>query len=116
MRESSADEIQSEEAEGSPLPKNRPSRPLRIWPVALLITILWAFRIVTGFAETMSMPVMMARFMGPQVCAVLILLWWLFFSRAPFLVSALVATPQHEGSIFGAVPAGPLLPGSTSQV
>ena len=57
-------------------------RSLRVWPAVLLIACLWGLRIIPGLFSDMSMPVMMASFMGPLVCAGLILLWWLFLSRA----------------------------------
>lgn len=57
-------------------------RALRIWPAASLLVCLWALRIIPGLQPEMSMPIMMARFMGPLACAGLIVLWWLFLSRA----------------------------------
>ena len=59
-----------------------PYRVLRIWPAALLLVCLWGLRVVPGFFGEVSMPVMMARFMGPLVVAGLVVLWWLFLSRA----------------------------------
>ena len=87
-RERQVDGDQSSDAnseiESSPAQKNPVStvRPLRIWPVVILLVCLWAARIVPGLYEEMSFPIMMARFMGPLVCAGLIVLWWVFLSRA----------------------------------
>ena len=55
---------------------------LRTWPAILLVLVLWLLRIVPGFLDTSSVPILMAQFMGPLACAGLILLWWVFFSRA----------------------------------
>ena len=64
-------------------------RVLRIWPAVLLLVSLWALRIIPGLYSEASMPVMMARFMGPLACGGLILLWWLFLSRATIMEKAL---------------------------
>ncbi len=63
--------------------------PLRLWPAIVLVIGLWSLRIVPGLFEELSVPVMMARFMGPLVCAGLIVLWWLFLSRASLKEKAL---------------------------
>lgn len=58
-----------------PSPPPRPVLPpqLRIWPLVMLLSFLCALRIVPGFFESMSMPLMMAQFMGPPACVGLIL-------------------------------------------
>ncbi len=60
-------------------------RSLRVWPVILLLIALWSLRIVPNLFDEKSMALMMAWFMGPLICVGLILLWWLFFSRASIL-------------------------------
>ena len=57
-------------------------RALRIWPAVVLVIALWGLRIVPGLYPEPSVPVIWIRFMGPLVCAGLILLWWLLLSRA----------------------------------
>jgi len=72
------------DAESSPAQTNSVSTlpPLRIWPAVLLLLCLWAIRIVPALFAEMSAPLIMARFMGPAVFAGLIVLWWIFLSRA----------------------------------
>lgn len=55
---------------------------LRIWPAVILVVALWCLRIVPSLLADASMPVVMTMFMGPLVCAGLILLWWALLSRA----------------------------------
>ena len=59
-----------------------PIRPLRVWPVILLLLLLWGLRIGGGLADEMSFGVMLARFMGPLGLSGLIVLWWILLSRA----------------------------------
>lgn len=60
-------------------------RPLRVWPAALCIALLWGLQLVPRVAEEMTMPVMMVGFMGPLASALLIVLWWMLLSRARLL-------------------------------
>ena len=55
---------------------------LRLWPLIVLLICLWGLRIGAGLVEELSFPVMMARFMAPLGFAGLIVLWWIFLSRA----------------------------------
>lgn len=57
-------------------------RPLRIWIAVFLLALLWVLRIVPGYFEDQTIMHIMAQFMGPLVCAGLIVLWWLILSRA----------------------------------
>jgi len=59
------------------------SRPLRLWPAIVLLILMWAVRIVPGYIDDLPLAALMAKFMGPAVCGLLVLLWWAFFSRAP---------------------------------
>lgn len=56
--------------------------PLRIWPAILIIVAMWGLRFSGSLTEEPSMGQMMAQFMGPGAVSVLILVWWVFFSRA----------------------------------
>lgn len=56
-------------------------RVSRIWSAGLILIILWSLKLLLPYAD-LSIPVMMAWFLSPLACAGLILLWWLFLSRA----------------------------------
>ena len=76
------------------LPSSKPAtapvfRPLRIWPVVLLLICMWALRIIPSMSAETSMPMMMMAFMGPMIFAGMIALWWLFLSRARWTEKAL---------------------------
>lgn len=58
------------------------ARPLRIWPVLLLLAVMWGLRSIPQLVENMSPELLPAAFFGPAACGLLILAWWLFFSRA----------------------------------
>ncbi len=62
-------------------PQPKPLMGLRIWPAIVLVALLWAIKLLLPYLGT-SMPVLMTWFLGPLICAGLILLWWLFASRA----------------------------------
>ena len=57
-----------------------PRKPLRLWPGVVAAVLLVAIRLMPIFVDE-TMPVAM---MGAVVAALAILLWWLFFSRAPW--------------------------------
>ncbi|MCH8215418.1 MAG: PQQ-like beta-propeller repeat protein [Planctomycetes bacterium] len=57
-------------------------RPLRVWPAILFVFLIWGLRIGSRLADEPSFGVLMAGFMGPCLVSLLILLWWIFFSRA----------------------------------
>lgn len=57
-------------------------RPLRIWPVVLLLFAMLGLRVITRFVTDPSDTLLMLSMMGPAACAILILLWWLAFSRS----------------------------------
>ena len=66
-------------------------RPLRLWPGVALLTLQWL-----GFFLPFVLPE--TGFIGMIVaagCGVLIVLWWLLFSRAPWLerIAALALMP-----------------------
>lgn len=55
---------------------------LRWWPAAALLILTVLLKNLTTILEAPPFPVVMAAFMGPAVVSVVILLWWLFGSRA----------------------------------
>ena len=62
--------------------ESAPVAPLRIWPAVLLLISVWCLRFCGACFEEPSMEVMMAQFMGPGAVSLLVLVWWVFFSRA----------------------------------
>lgn len=94
----------STEANEPNLPK--PFRPLRIWPPILFVLAIPVLRALPQLIENGPPNLWMAAAFGPVLCALLILLWWLLFSRASWkerlfgfigiaLVSAVVAFLVH---------------------
>jgi len=66
----------------APTDQPPPPKPLRLWPGVLAAVLLVLLR----FAVPIIMPdAMLVGVMGSLVCVLAILLWWLFFSRAPWL-------------------------------
>ncbi len=72
-------------------PKKSP-KPLRLWPGVVFVTLqclLWFVvpRLVSDEAAMYSL-------LGAVICALLVAVWWLFFSRAPWLerIGAIVLT------------------------
>lgn len=81
---------QSETEAGQPVESNEGDaaapasgyKPLRIWPPVLLLVGMLVTRFIPQFIETESyLPIMLTVF-GPLVFGGLIILWWLFASRA----------------------------------
>ena len=57
-------------------------RPLRIWPAIVLLALLWALRLVPRVVEEQTMATITMVFMGPAAASLLVMLWWVGFSRA----------------------------------
>ncbi len=57
-------------------------RALRVWPAILLVLLMWGMRVGGGLVDEPSFGVMMAQYMGPCGASILILVWWILFSRA----------------------------------
>ena len=57
-------------------------KPLRLWPGVVAALLLIAFRFVSPLFGTAGPPTM---FLGGLAGGVLIILWWLFLSRAPWI-------------------------------
>ena len=91
-------------------------KPLRLWPAVVAVVLQWLLWFVIPFLFPATM---MWGMMGALVCALAILLWWLFFSRAPWvervgaiilMVVAVIATKRFvHPSIAGAM-MGMMLP------
>ncbi len=88
-----------------------PRKPLRLWPGVVAAVLLVLVRFLVPIVALESMPVAM---IGAVVAALVILLWWLFFSRAPWserlgvtalMIVALLATSRlvHESITGGAM-------------
>jgi len=58
-----------------------PRKPLRLWPGVALAVLLLVFKFVVPFVVPGAVIVVIIGSLG---CAVAILLWWLFLSRAPW--------------------------------
>ena len=57
-----------------------PRKPLRLWPGVVIATLMWLGRIVVPVVAPEAAPFgMIGAFLG----SVLVLLWWVFLSRAP---------------------------------
>ena len=74
------------------------SKPLRLWPGVAIVTLQWLAWLVVPFVAPGAMGFGM---IGGAVGGLLVILWWLFFSRAPWservgaiglMIVALVAT------------------------
>ncbi|MEO1527197.1 MAG: PQQ-binding-like beta-propeller repeat protein [Planctomycetota bacterium] len=55
---------------------------LRWWPGALLLILMVMVRSISVVLESPSLPLMIMSFMGPAVIGLMLLMWWLFASRA----------------------------------
>ncbi|MCG6927471.1 MAG: PQQ-binding-like beta-propeller repeat protein [Acidobacteria bacterium] len=78
-------------------------KPLRLWPGVVLVLVQWALWLLPRVAPNAAMYAILAA----MACGPLILLWWLFFSRAPWVdrlgivavvIGAMAVTPRflHE--------------------
>ena len=63
-------------------PPTKQIHPLRVWPAIALLAVMWVLRVGGSVVGEASLAMMMARFMIPLGCSVLILLWWVLLSRA----------------------------------
>ena len=59
-----------------------PRKPLRLWPGVVAALLLIAFKLVMPLFGTARLPTM---FLGGVAGGALIILWWLFLSRAPWI-------------------------------
>ena len=56
-------------------------KSLRLWPGVVLAILLVAFRVLGAVSEEYGL----VGTLGSVLCALLVILWWLFFSRAPWI-------------------------------
>ena len=57
-------------------------KSLRLWPAVLAVVVLWASRLGVKTAVD-GFPGFALAMQGAIICALLIVIWWAFFSRAP---------------------------------
>src|SRR5436190_4507081 len=72
---------ETEAARNSPV-RPSPSRALRVWPAVILVALMIVTRFVPAFLEGGLAKYWMFAMMGPLVCCLLVLIWWLAASRA----------------------------------
>ncbi len=58
------------------------SRALRVWPAVILVALMIITRFVPAFLEGGLAKYWMFAMMGPMVCCLLLVIWWLAASRA----------------------------------
>jgi len=58
-----------------------PRKPLRLWPGVAAVVLQWLFWLVLPI---ISREAILVSMLGALVCALLVVVWWLFFSRAPW--------------------------------
>ena len=64
-------------------PPNEPisRKPLRLWPGAIVVAVQWLLRFILPFFVPEAFPI---GVIGGILCGLLVVVWWLFFSRAPW--------------------------------
>ena len=103
-------------------------RPLRTWPAVLLLLLMISARIVPKFLEGGQGRYWIIANMGPALCGILLLIWWLAASRATWkervfgflgVLGALVAsfmftdpTMRGPGTLYLTAPMGLFLFGA----
>lgn len=95
-------------------------RQLRLWPGVAIIVVEWLVMKVPGWVAPGTFAHFYSMFLGPLVCAVLLVVWWLFFSRLRWadrllalvvcILTAVLAVPFYHPTIklalgFYAIPA-----------
>src|SRR5438105_4874856 len=81
----------------APTDKPAEQKPVRLWPGVLAVVLQW----LAWFVLPIIVPeTMLYGMLGGAVGALAVLVWWLFFSRAPWFerVSAIVLMPV---AVFG---------------
>ncbi len=57
------------------------SRPFRFWPILVLAALIWVCRQVPSIFPDSNFAGFMVMAIGPFFCGLLMIAWWLFFSR-----------------------------------
>ena len=57
-------------------------KPFRLWPGVVAVVLQW---LLWAAVPVVAPPAAMGAMLGALVCALVILIWWLFFSRAPWV-------------------------------
>lgn len=79
---------------------DQPRKPLRVWPGVVAVIVQW---LLWSVVPIVAPDATMFAMLGAVACALPILVWWLFFSRAPwvervgaivFMVLAVIATKR----------------------
>ena len=65
----------------APTDQGRPRQPLRLWPGVAAAVLLCVFKLVVPIVAPGSAAIAV---LGGAVCGLIIVLWWMFFSRAPW--------------------------------
>lgn len=60
-------------------------RPLRVWPVVVLLAGMVVTRLLPRLVEDGPANIWMSAAFGPPICGMLIVIWWLLFSRATWI-------------------------------
>src|SRR5439155_17534599 len=58
------------------------SRALRVWPAVILVALMIITRFVPAFLEGGLAKYWIFTMMGPMICCLLLVIWWLAASRA----------------------------------
>lgn len=62
-----------------------PRRPLRLWPGVIAVVLQWLLWLVVPFVVPEAI---LYAMIGGVVCGLAVVVWWMFFSRAPWLERA----------------------------
>jgi outer membrane protein assembly factor BamB len=76
---------------------------LRWWPAVLLLAGMLFLRMLSGMFEAPGLPIFMASFMGPAALGAVVMLWWLFASRASVSEKLIGATGVVVFGVVGAI-------------
>jgi hypothetical protein len=63
-------------------PKPSGPRPLRVWPGVFLVVLMIVARFGPGYLEGGLSRYWMIAMIGPMLCCLLLVIWWLAVSRA----------------------------------
>jgi outer membrane protein assembly factor BamB len=72
----------SADAPHSPNDQTIPKKPLRLWPGVIAVALQWLLWFVV---PRVAPDATMGAMMGAIVCAVIVIVWWLVLSRAPWV-------------------------------